>query len=215
MESIMLNGANEYMSNMLPASYIYEDSDGAREFDLRTLHLSDGTLFLSGSIDRDTAMRFASSMLLLEAEKRDVRIYINSDGGEVNAGLMMYDIMQSFGGKMEVFCIGRAASMAAVLLAGGQKGRRFILPHSKVLIHEPLIAEGFGGSASTIERTAKSILEVRDVTNGIIAHHTGHTLDEVNTATEHDNEMTAQQAVDFGICDEIRGFFKEGILCRA
>ena len=207
MESILLNSANGSNGNMLPASYIYEDSDGAREFDLRTLHLSDGRLFISGAIDRDTAMRFASAMLLLSSEKRDVRIYINSDGGEVNAGLMMYDIMQGFEGKMEVFCIGRAASMAAVLLAGGQKGRRFILPHSKVLIHEPLIAGGFGGSASTIERTAKSILEVRDVTNGIIAHHTGHTLEQINAATEHDNEMTAQQAVAFGLCDEIRSFF--------
>ncbi|MBR1750777.1 MAG: ATP-dependent Clp protease proteolytic subunit [Ruminococcus sp.] len=207
MDNYMLKATNEYIGNMLPTSYIYEDSDGAREFDLRTLHLSDGILFMNGTIDRDMAMKFASSMLVLSAEKRDVRIYINSEGGEVNAGLMMYDIMQSFDGKMELFCIGRAASMAAVLLAGGQKGRRFILPHSKVLIHEPLIAGGFGGSASTIERTAKSILEVRDLTNGIIAKHTGHTLEEVNAATEHDNEMSAVQAIEFGLCDEIRSFF--------
>lgn len=122
MENIFLKGSPDFTNSMLPTSYIYEDSDGAREFDLRTLHLCDGVIFINVTIDRDTAMRFASSMLLISAEKRDVRIYINNDGGEVNAGLMIYDIMQSFGGNMEVFCIDRAASMAAVLLAGVQKG---------------------------------------------------------------------------------------------
>ena len=207
MDTVYLGNAVDMDTNMLPIASVYEDSDGAREFDLRTLHLSDGVLFIKGTIDTAMAVRFASCMLMLSKERRDVRIYICSEGGEVNAGLMMYDVMQSFQGKMEVFCIGRAASMAAVLLAGGQKGRRYILPHSRVMIHEPLIAGGLGGSASSIERTAKSILEVRDITNGILARHTGHTLQEVNKATELDNEMTAQQAVDFGLCDEIRDFF--------
>ena len=210
MNGFILEGQGSRGMHMLPANAIYEDSDGAREFDLRTLHLADGVLFIQGRIDASMATQFASCMLMLSRERRDARIYLNSEGGEVDAGLMMYDVMQGFPGKLEVFCVGRAASMAALLLAGGQKGRRYVLPHSRVMIHEPLIAGGLGGSASTIERTAKGILEVRDLTNGIVARHTGRTLEEVNRATERDNEMTAAQAVEFGICDEIRGFFQEG-----
>jgi ATP-dependent Clp protease protease subunit len=208
MNSIYLNGRQtEPQENMLPLSAMYEDADGGREFDLRTLHLKDGVIFIKGEINSAMAVRFASAMLHLSREGKKVRIYLNSPGGEVNSGLMMYDIIQSFDGEVEIYCVGMAASMAAVLLAGGQKGRRFILPHSQVMIHEPLISGGFGGSASTIEKTAKTILDVRDLTNGLIAKHTSHTLEEVNKATEHDNYMTAEQAVEFGICDEVRGFF--------
>lgn len=204
---IMLCGDQYQVGNMLPTCAVYEDSDGAKEFSMLTHHLMNGDIFLTGDITTNTSLDFASCMLMLSKERLDARIFICSDGGEVNAGLMMYDIIQSFKGSIEMFCIGRAASMAAVLLAGGQKGKRFILPHSKVMIHEPLIAGGLGGSASSIEKTAQNILEVRDITNGIIAGHTGHTLAEVNKATRFDNVMTAEEAVRFGICDEIRNIF--------
>lgn len=201
------NDRSDPQESMLPLSAMYEDADGGREFDLRTLHLSDGVIFIKGEINSAMAVKFASAMLYLSKEGQKARIYINSGGGEVNAGLMMYDIIQSFDGEIEMYCIGMAASMAAVLLAGGRKGKRFILPHSQVMIHEPLISGGFGGSASTIERTAKAILDVRDVTNGLIAKHTSHTLEEINKATEQDNFMNAEQAVEFGICDAIKGLF--------
>lgn len=192
---------------MLPNSAVYEDSCGVREIGLNSLHLYDGVLFINGMIDNDMLMRFASCMLYLAKEQRNVRIYLNSEGGEVTAGYAMYDIIQSYKGKLEIVCVGRAASMAAVILAGGPEGGRFILPHSRVMIHEPLISGGLGGSASTIEKTAQHILSVRDMTNELIARHTGHTVEEINKATVFDNEMTAEEAVEFGICDEIREFF--------
>ncbi|WP_295091153.1 ClpP family protease [Ruminococcus sp.] len=206
-KQLILNG-DYYDSNcMLPHSSIYEDSDGTKEFALNTIHFADGILFINGMINTDMSLKFVSCMLKLSKERRKTQIFIDSDGGEVNAGMVMYDTIQSFKYEIEMFCIGRASSMAAVLLAGGQKGRRYILPHSKVIIHEPLIASGISGSASSIEKTAQRILEVRNITNGILAKHTGHTLEEINKATEFENEMTAEQAVEFGICDEIRYLF--------
>ena len=106
-----------------------------------------------------------------------------------------------------MYCTGMASSMGAVILAGGQKGRRFILPHSKVMIHEPLISGGMGGSATSIKRTADSILETKAITNGILAKHTGKTVKEIDKATAFDNFMNAKEAVEFGICDEIRNIF--------
>lgn len=207
-ERHIINGVPELQNDtMLPEYAMYEDSSGVSEHRLSALHLADGRLFIRGDITPDTAVRFSSSLLYLAKEKISARIYINSGGGEINSGLMMYDAIQDYPGDFEIYCIGRAASMAAVLLAGGRKGKRFVLPHSQVMIHEPLIAGGYGGSASTIEKTAKSILEVRDTLNGIIAQHTGHTLKEVNKATETDCWMTAKEAVEFGICDEIRSMY--------
>lgn len=207
-EQLFLNGAPELQNDvMLPEYALYEDSGGVSEHHISALHLADGKLFIRGDITPDTALRFSSSLMYLAKEKTPVRIYINSGGGEINSGLMMYDAIQDYPGDLEIYCIGRAASMAAVLLAGGRKGKRFILPHSQVMIHEPLIAGGYGGSASTIEKTARSILEVRDLLNGIIAEHSGHTLREVNKATETDCWMTADESVKFGICDEIRSMY--------
>ena len=207
-ERLFLNSAPELQGdNMIPEYGMYENSESAHECQLSTLHLSNGRIFIRGDITPDTAARFASAMLYLSVDKTPVTLYINSGGGEINSGLLMYDLIRSYKGTLDIYCIGRAASMAAVLLAGGQKGRRYALPHSQVMIHEPLIAGGYGGSASTIEKTARSILEVRDTLNGLIAENTGHTLEEINKATETDYWMDAQQAVDFGICDEIRSIY--------
>lgn len=208
MDEIRMNSDNSrYADRMLAGSTVVEDSRGIHQLELSAVHLSKGRIFIEGEIDMSTADRFAGAMLHLSDEQRPVSIFINSTGGMVDAGLMMYDVIQSYGGEINMFCTGLAASMAAVLLAGGQKGRRFILPHSKVMIHEPLIAGGMGGSASTIERTAKNILDVKRLVNGILAEHTGKSLTEINKATSTDNFMDARQAVAFGICDEIRSIF--------
>ena len=149
---------------------------------------------------------FVSQMLYLVEKGEPVEIYINSPGGSVNAGLVIYDMIQACAEKIDIdlYCVGLAASMGAVILAGGKKGHRFILPHSKVMIHEPLLAGGLGGSATSIKKTADSILETKAVTNGILAKHTGKTMEEIDEATSFDNFMNAGEAVKFGICDKIR-----------
>ena len=186
-----------------------ESCNGVREITLRTKHFTNRKLFLTGEVTEEMANNFVSQLLYLVEKKEPVDIYINSPGGSVNAGLVIYDIIQACQDKLEInmYCMGLAASMGAVILAGGQKGRRFILPHSKVMIHEPLIAGGMGGSATSIKQTADSILETKAITNGILSKHTGKTMEEIDAATSFDNYMNAQEAIDFGICDEIRNIF--------
>ena len=191
------------MSNWIPSIEI-ESARGARELSLRTRHLMKRRIFLDGSIDRDSANDFLLQLMYLEEESSEpIDILINSPGGEVNAGLLIYDAIQGSQVIINLYCTGTAASMAADILAGGQKGRRFILPHSKVMIHEPLIRDGVGGSATSIRNISESILETRDICNGLLAKHTGKTLEEVNEATRFDNYMNAEQTVAFGICDAI------------
>ncbi|WP_164172803.1 ClpP family protease [Ruminococcus flavefaciens] len=200
--------ADTYNSNnMLPKSVIVEECRGSRDTDIITQQFKNGRLFLVGPIDHRMAVDFISAMLVLAEEKKDAEIIIDSPGGEISAGLMIYDVLRSYKYKITMYCTGLAASMAAFILAAGQKGRRFILPHSQVMIHEPLISSGFGGSATSIEKTAKSILETKAVLNKILAEHTGRSVNEINKATQDDNFMTSEEAVEFGICDEIRSIF--------
>lgn len=181
-----------------------ESARGTREVSLATRHLMNRNVFLAGVIDGEMANNFLSQFIYLEQESDEpVRIYINSPGGEVNAGLMIYDTIQGSRLPINMVCTGMAASMAAILLAGGQKGRRYILKHSKIMIHEPLIASGVGGSATSIKNISDSILETREIVNGILAEHTGKSLEEINKATNFDNYMNAEEAIAFGICDEI------------
>ncbi len=192
------------MSNNWIPSIEVESVQGIREISLATAHLMDRMIFLTGDIDNDMANDFLSQFLYLEQDTcKPVTIYINSPGGEVNAGLMIYDTIQCSKLEINMVCTGIAASMAAILLAGGQKGRRYILPHSKVMIHEPLIANGVGGSATSIKNISESIMETRQTVNGILATHTGRTIEEINEATLFDNFMNAEEAIDFGLCDEI------------
>lgn len=186
-----------------------ESCNGTREVALRTKHFTNGKLFLTGEVTEEMANNFVSELLYLVEKGEPVDIYINSPGGSVNAGLVIYDVLQACVDKLEInmYCIGMAASMGAVILAGGQKGRRFILPHSKVMIHEPLIAGGMGGSATSIKKTADSILETKAITNGILAKHTGKSIEEIDEATSFDNFMNANEAIEFGICDEVRNLF--------
>lgn len=181
-----------------------ESANGIREVSLSTRHLSNRKIFLNGSIDSNTANNLLSQFLYLENEPdKEVDLYINSPGGEVNAGLMIYDILQGTKIPVNIICTGIAASMAAVILAGGKKGRRFILPHSKTMIHEPLIANGVGGSATSIKNISESILETKSICNEILSKHTGKSIEEIDKATSFDNFMNAKESVEFGICDKI------------
>lgn len=181
-----------------------ESANGIQQVSLITDAFTNRRLFLFGEIDQNLVFSFTMQMLsLMEDEQSEINIYINSPGGEVNSGLAIYDLIQSCKAPINMYCIGMAASMGALIFAGGQKGRRFILPHSKVMIHEPLIPNGVGGSASSIKSTADSILQTRALLNGILAEHSGKTLDEINKATDHDNFMTAEEAIEFGLCDEV------------
>lgn len=191
------------MSNAWIPSIEVEGSHGTRVVSLNTRHLMNRCIFLSGDINSDMANDFLSQLLFLEQDNDPITIYINSPGGEVNAGLMIYDAIQGSNLKIDMICTGMAASMAAVLLAGGRKGRRYIFPHSKVMIHEPLIANGVGGSATSIKNISESILETKEIVNGILAKHTGKSIEEIDKATGFDNFMDAKEAIKFGICDHI------------
>ena len=181
-----------------------ESVNGTREISLYTRHLMNRNLFLTGEINADMANSFVAQLLYLEETPDEpVNIYINSPGGEINAGLMIYDAIQGSRLEINMICTGLAASMAAVLLAGGQHGSRYILRHSKVMIHEPLLANGVGGSATSIRKISESIIETREMINEILAKHTGKTVEEINEATSFDNYMSAEEAIAFGLCDRI------------
>ena len=204
-ETYHLSGGEASASLWIPA-YIEETSGGIAGIDLRTRHFSDRKIFLTGEVDDRMANDFVSQILFLSKENEPVDIFLNSPGGSVNAGLVIYDLIQSCKFPVNIYCTGMAYSMGAVLLAGGQKGRRFILPHSKVMVHEPLIAGGMGGSATTVKRTAEDILEVKALINKLLSRHTGKSAKEIDKATAFDNFMSAEEAVAFGIVDEIKSF---------
>lgn len=177
---------------------------GNREISVYTKHLTNRRIFLHGEINSQMANDIVAMLLHLQSESAEpIHLYINSGGGEVNAGLYIYDVIQSLTVPVYMYCTGIAASMAAVILAGGQPGRRFILPHSKTMIHEPLIAGGVGGSATSIHNISESILETKRITNGILAKHTGKTRNAIDKATSFDNYMNAEKTVEFGICDKV------------
>jgi len=185
-----------------------ESANGVREVALLTKHLMQRKLYLVGEIDTDMAVDFVSQLMYLAKESDEpIDIYINSPGGSVIAGLMIYDVIAGMKTPINMYCMGMAASMAAVILAGGQKGRRFILPHSKMMIHEPLLENGAGGSATSIKRKAESILDTKATLNTILAKHTGKSVEEIDEATAYDNYMNATECIEFGLCDAI----KEGL----
>ncbi len=193
------------MEGIVCQPYIERESvNGIQEVSLYTNAFSNRKLFLFGRIDDDKVYNFTAQMLyLMEDELSPIDIYINSLGGEVNSGLAIYDLIQLCKAPINMYCIGMVASMGALIFAGGQKGRRFILPHSQVMIHEPLIPGGVGGSASSIKSTADAILQTRTLLNGILAKHTGKTIKQIDKATNHDNFMSAEEAIKFGLCDAV------------
>ena len=197
------------MASNLRATYLDESSSGRSEMTLDARELSNRTIFLKDEVNDEMANDFVSKMMYLMESDEPINIIINSPGGAVDAGLVIYDMIQSCEGKIpiNIYCMGKAMSMGAVILAGGQKGRRFILPHSRCMIHEPLIQGGAGGSATSIKKTADKILETKAITNGLLAKHTGKSIEEIDEATSFDNFMNAEEAVKFGLCDEIRYFY--------
>ena len=184
-------------------SYVYKGARGSTVIPLDSELLSERIILIDDTITSQTAVDFYKSMRFLAKTDEPIKVVICSGGGEVISGQAIYDLMQGVKNEVHTYCIGRAASMAAVLLAAGTKGHRYILPHSEVMIHEVLIGGGVGGSATSISKISESINKTRDVMNGILAKHTGKTIEEINEATSFDNYMTAQQAVEFGICDKI------------
>lgn len=192
------------MSHVWKQMIEVESAHGIREVSLSTRHFMNRCIFLTGNIDTEMANLFLAQLLYLEQESQaPITIYINSLGGEVNAGLMIYDAMQGSRVEINTVCTGIAASMAAILLAGGKRGKRFILKHSKVMIHEPAITNGFGGSATSIKNISESILETRQILSEILAKHTGKSMTEIYEAISFDNFMNAEKAISFGLCDEI------------
>lgn len=188
-------------------SVLVESSNGIQMVPALTKHLTERKLFLTGEVTDEMAIHFVSQFQYLADSMEPVSIYLNTPGGSVNAGLVIYDLLQNAPFEVNLYCIGMAASMGAIILAGGQKGHRFILPHSKVMIHEPLISGGVSGSATSVKKSSDSILETKEILNGILAKHTGKTVDQINEATAFDNYMNATEAIEFGLCDEIRSIF--------
>lgn len=169
----------------------------------------DRIISIEGTIDDAVANAFLEQMLVLNREDTNAPIIvrINSGGGSVSQGLMMYDVIQGSLAPVKLICTGEAYSMAAILLASGNpKHGRYILPDSKVMIHEPLIQGGVGGKTSSIKSISDSLLETRQKLNGILAKHTGHTIEEIDEATSYDHYFTADEAVAYGLCDKVVDF---------
>ena len=182
---------------------IEKDGRGERAYDIYSRLLKERIVFLGTAIDDMVANIIIAQLLFLESEdpSKDIYLYINSPGGIITSGLAIYDTMQYIKAPVVTTCIGQAASMGAVLLAGGEKSKRFALPHSRILIHQPL--GGAQGQASDIDIQAKEILRMREGINRILVQHTGQPLDKVKSDTERDYFMDAQQAIEYGIIDQI------------
>ena len=197
------------MSKYWMPSIEKKSSAGIREITLPGSLLSDRKVFLTGAVDSLAAEHLVMQLMYLESQSKEeaVRIYIDSPGGEVQSGLMIYDAIKALSCPVETCCLGTAASMASVILTAGDKGRRFILPHGQTLIHEPQISDGIGGSASSIKNIADSILETRRILNKILSDCTGKTPEEIETVMKAGSFMGAEESVAFGICDEIMEHF--------
>lgn len=178
---------------------------GSTQITLESRFLKERKVFLQGPITAETANDLVMKLMYMEKDDSNepVRLYVNSPGGEVNGGLLIYDMLQSMTKPVEIYCAGMAASMAAIILASGGKGRRHILPHSRVMIHEPLLDGGLGGSATSIRHISESIMETKRILNEILSKHTGRAIAEIEKATSYDNYMNAEESVAFGICDDI------------
>ncbi|BBU34114.1 ATP-dependent Clp endopeptidase proteolytic subunit ClpP [Veillonella nakazawae] len=183
---------------------VVEQSErGERSYDIYSRLLKDRIIFLGGPIDDNVANAVIAQMLFLEAENpdKDIHLYINSPGGVVTAGMAIYDTMQYIKPDVSTICVGSAASMGAVLLTAGAKGKRYALPHARVMIHQPL--GGVQGQASEIEIHAREILRMREELNGILASRSGQDIEVVARDTDRDNFMSAQDAVEYGLIDEV------------
>ena len=190
-------------NNTLVPMVIEQSGRGERSFDIYSRLLRERVIFLVGPVTDETANLIVAQFLFLESEnsKKDIHFYINSPGGSVTAGLSIYDTMQYITPEVNTMCLGQAASMGALLLAAGTTGKRFCLPNSRVMIHQPL--GGFHGQASDIEIHAKEILKARETLNNIMSHHTGKSISQVSKDTDRDNFLSAEEAKEYGLVDEV------------
>ncbi len=188
--------------NLVPI-VIEQTGRGERAYDIFSRLLKDRIVFLGSPVVDEVANLITAQLLFLESEdpEKDIHFYINSPGGSVSAGLAIYDTMQYIRPPVSTLCLGQAASMAAWLLAAGAKGKRFALPHSRIMIHQPL--GGAQGQATDIDIQAREILRIREQMNNILVKHTGQNMGKVQRDTERDFFMTGKQAVEYGICDEV------------
>lgn len=198
----MKDNNNIYNSALVPM-VVEQTSRGERAFDIYSRLLKERIIFLSGPIDDYISNLVVAQLLFLESENpdKDISLYINSPGGVISSGLAIYDTMQFISPDVSTLCIGQAASMGALLMAGGAKGKRFALPNSRIMIHQPL--GGYQGQASDIEIHAKEILYMKNKVNEILAKHTGKTLKKIEQDTDRDNFLNAVDAKNYGLIDEI------------
>ncbi len=199
----MQNDMRNDIENALVPMVIEQTSRGERSYDIYSRLLKERVIFLVGQVEDHMANLIVAQMLFLESEnpEKDIHLYINSPGGSVTAGMAIYDTMRFIKPNVSTMCIGQAASMGSFLLSAGEKGKRFALPNSRVMIHQPL--GGFQGQASDFEIHAKEILGIKDKLNKAIAEHTGKTLKQVQKDTDRDNFMSAQEAADYGLIDKV------------
>ncbi len=200
----MNNHSNNEISNLNLIPIVVEQSArGERSYDIYSRLLKERVIFLVGAVDDHVANVIVAQMLFLESENpdKDISFYINSPGGSVTAGLAIYDTMQFINCDVSTMCIGQAASMGALLLAGGAKDKRYCLPHSRMMIHQPL--GGVQGQASDIEIHAREILDIRERLNKILSDHTGQTMETIARDTDRDNFMSGSESVEFGLIDKV------------
>ncbi|EGC17396.1 ATP-dependent Clp endopeptidase, proteolytic subunit ClpP [Kingella denitrificans ATCC 33394] len=201
MDNMMLDIQN----NHLVPTVIEQSGRGERAFDIYSRLLKERIIFLVGPVDDHTANLVVAQLLFLESENpdKDIYFYINSPGGSVTAGMSIYDTMKFIKPDVQTLCLGQAASMGAFLLSAGTKGKRFALPNSRIMIHQPLISGGLGGQASDIEIHARELLKLKEKLNKILADHTGKSIEEVERDTDRDNFMSAQEAMEYGLIDKV------------
>lgn len=196
------NPLDVYMNHLVP-TVIEQTNRGERAFDIYSRLLKERIIFLTGEVNDHVSALICSQLLFLESEnpKKDISFYINSPGGVVTSGMAMYDTMQYIKPDVSTVCIGQAASMGSLLLAGGAPGKRYSLPHSRIMIHQP--SGGARGQASDIEIQAREILRLREILNNIYVKHTGQKLETIETAMDRDNFMSAAEAKAFGLIDHV------------
>lgn len=195
----------DIQNNTLIPTVIEQSGRGERAFDIYSRLLKERIIFLVGPVNDQTANLVVAQMLFLESENpdKDIYFYINSPGGSVTAGMSIYDTMRFIKPDVQTLCLGQAASMGAFLLSAGTKGKRFALPNSRVMIHQPLISGGLGGQASDIEIHARELLKLKEKLNQLLAEHTGQSIEQIERDTDRDNFMSAQAAAEYGLIDKV------------
>ena len=195
----------EIHNNLLIPMVVEQTGRGERSYDIYSRLLKERVIFLVGPVNDASANLVVAQMLFLEAENpdQDIHLYINSPGGSVTAGMSVYDTMNFIKPDISTLCLGQAASMGAMLLTAGAKGKRFALPHSRVMIHQPLISGGLGGQASDIEIHARELLKMKATLNELLAKHSGQPLEKIERDTDRDNFMSAEEAAAYGLIDHV------------